>query len=64
MYLPSTIRGEKVYTRVEFAKLTGYCVNTLYKWEQNGTLVPKRTARKKRLYYTQSQYEAIMNGEV
>ncbi len=64
MYLPNTIQGEKVYTRKQFASLLGVSSAALYKWEKKGTLIPKRTAKQKKIYYTQSQYEEIMNGEI
>jgi len=38
------------YTIAQFAKLTGYAVKTLQKWDRDGKLSPNRTPTNRRLY--------------
>ncbi|MFN8488499.1 MAG: IS607 family transposase [Caldilineaceae bacterium] len=38
------------YTIAQFAKMTGYAVKTLQKWDRDGKLVPLRTPTNRRLY--------------
>lgn len=38
------------YTISQFAKLTGYAVKTLQKWDRDGKLIPNRTPTNRRLY--------------
>lgn len=43
------------YKPKDFAKLLGVSVNTLQRWDRNGTLIAYRTPTNRR-YYTEDQY--------
>lgn len=49
------------YCRKQAAGLLDASVNTLYRWEKNGLLVPKRD-RAGRAYYTPAQIQEFFQG--
>ena len=55
-------KEEATMTREEVEKKLKVCKQTLWKWEQNGYLKPKRAGR--RLLYFKSDIEALLQKEV
>lgn len=49
------------YTVSQFAKMTGYSVKTLQRWDRKKILVPSRSPTKRRLY-TDDDLEFVQGG--
>lgn len=50
---------KQTYTTKEFAELVGRQTRTLYLWEQQGKLVPKKDFNGRNIYFD-SDYEKVM----
>lgn len=51
----------KTYTVSQFAKMTGFAVKTLQRWDREGILIPLRSPTNRRLY-TDSDLEFVQGG--
>jgi DNA-binding transcriptional MerR regulator len=55
--------SERTYTTKEFAELVGRQTRTLYLWEQQGKLVPKKDFNGRNIY-TEEDYEIVMGKQM
>lgn len=51
----------KTYTISQFAKMTGFTVKTLQRWDREGILTPLRSPTNRRLY-TDKDLEFVQGG--